>query len=169
MNEAWQRESLLYQEAGPLTTISEAVLQQHYYNPQQCQMPYSTTSSAYPGSYLLPIPSNVPLGDSEGFPIDYGIPRPSRPTRPTQSHVRFADPPSVSVRHYENYVLDGETNQLHQQQHCYDDDDREHDILPDRKYPDSYEPLPSSTQHAAPGAMEAGQSEIRYPSERYPR
>lgn len=166
-----------YQEAGPLTTISGAVLQQqHYYNPQ-CQMPYSTSSAYHPassgtilnpGSYLLPIPSNVPLVDSEGFPIDYGLPRPSRPTRPTQSHVRFADPPSVSVRHYENYVLDGETNQLHHEQ-CYDDDDREQDILPDRKYPDSYEPLPSSTQHAAPGAMEAGQSEIRYPSERYPR
>lgn len=143
---------------SPLTTISETVLQPQHYYIQNPQMVYPASSVLNPGSYLLP---SVPLVDAEGFPIDYGLPRPSRPTRPPHSHVRFADPPSVSVRHYENYVLDGETNQLQPYP--------EQDILPDRKYPDCYEPLPSSVPQQQAGTIESGQSEIRYPSERYPR
>nr|CAH0107783.1 unnamed protein product [Daphnia galeata] len=151
-----------YPCSGPqLSTISEAVLQQqqqHFY-PAHCSTnPYNSSSNLAvlnPAGYLVPMPmSGLPLVDAEGFPIDYGLPRPSRPTRPTQTHVRFADPPSVSVRHYENYVVDGDN---HLQEATIEN------FLPDRKYPDSYDPLPTSPMNGG------NHSEIRYPSERYPQ
>ena len=143
-----------YPCSTPLSTISEAVLQQqqqHFY-PAHCSTnPYtgSTNMAVLNPSSYLPMPG-LPLVDADGFPIDYGLPRPSRPTRPTQTHVRFDDPPSVSVRHYENYVLDGE-NHLQE---------ATENFLPDRKYPESYDPLPANS---------SAHSEIRYPSERYPQ
>lgn len=144
-----------------LSTISETVLQQqqqHFY-PAHCSTnPYNSSSNLAvlnPAGYLVPMPmSGLPLVDAEGFPIDYGLPRPSRPTRPAQTHVRFADPPSVSVRHYENYVVDGDN---HLQEATIEN------FLPDRKYPDSYDPLPTSPMNGG------NHSEIRYPSERYPQ
>lgn len=143
-----------------LSTISEAVLQQHqqHFYPAQCSTNVYNSSSSLavlnPAGYLVPMSMpGLPLVDAEGFPIDYGLPRPSRPTRPTQTHVRFADPPSVSVRHYENYVVDGDNLQEATMEN----------FLPDRKYPDSYDPLPSSPLNCS------HHSEIRYPSERYPQ
>lgn len=149
-----------YPCATPLSTISETVLQQqqqqHYY-PALCSTnPYSGSNNMAalnPAGYLpMPMPG-LPLVDAEGFPIDYGLPRPSRPTRPTQTHVRFADPPSVSVRHYENYVLDGD-NHLQE---------ATENFLADRKYPESYDPVPTGPSNTG------NHSEIRYPSERYPQ
>lgn len=146
----------------PLSTISEAVLQQqqqqqHYYATHCSTNPYGTGSgnmaTLNPAGYLpMPMPG-LPLVDAEGFPIDYGLPRPSRPTRPTHTHVRFADPPSVSVRHYENYVLDGDN-------HLQEATDN---FLADRKYPESYDPVPTVPSSSG------NHSEIRYPSERYPQ
>lgn len=140
-----------YPAPGPLPTISEAVYhqQQHYYNPQLSANNVAYPSSAGTGAVLNPA-GYLPLVDADGFPIDYGLPRPCRPIRPSQPHhtVRFADPPSVSVRHYENYVLDGD-NQL---------------IQPDSKYPDAY----SLSGNGMTDPSLAHQSEYRYPSERYP-
>ena len=141
--------SQYYPVTGPLSTISEAVYHQQaqYYNPSNnYQSAGAGMMPLNPGSYL-------PLVDAEGFPIDYGLPRPCRPTRPTQPHhhtVRFADPPSVSVRHYENYVLDGD--QL---------------IQPDCKYPDAYS-LPGNATGSGTVDPSSPHSEYRYPSERYP-
>lgn len=153
-----------YPCSTPLSTISEVVLQQHQpqqmYYPTHCPTgnPYSGSGNHMavlnPGTYLpMPGVSGLPLVDAEGFPIDYGLPRPSRPTRPTQTHVRFADPPSVSVRHYENYVVDAE-NQLQE---------ATENFLADRKYPESYDPVPTGPSNSN------NHSEIRYPSERYPQ
>jgi hypothetical protein len=152
-----------YPCSGPqLSTISEAVLQQqqqqHFYPAHCSNNPYNSSGNLAvlnPAGYLVPMSmSGLPLVDAEGFPIDYGLPRPSRPTRPAQTHVRFADPPSVSVRHYENYVVDGDN---HLQEATIEN------FLPDRKYPDSYDPLPTSPMNGG------NHSEIRYPSERYPQ
>lgn len=153
-----------YPCSGPLSTISEAVLQQQqqqqqYYASQCPTLAYSTSNMAMlnPASYLpmpLPMPG-LPLVDADGFPVDYGLPRPNRAVRGVQSHVRFAEPPSVSVRHYENYVVDSEGNQLQPA--------GDNDFLPDRKYPESYDPMRA---HQADGG---NQSEVRYPSERYPQ
>lgn len=132
-----------YSCSGPLSTISETVLHQHYYTPLMpapsgAAGPQSTRTSAC-GPPMMPYPAAAGCPpemtllnpatylDSDGFPIDYGLPRPSRPTRPSQSHVRFAEPPS-SIRHYENYGLD----QI-QQDH----------FLADQKYPDAYGQIPS--------------------------
>ena len=140
-------------QQGPLNTISDTLLQEPHYNPQNGVIPmrdaliYSATP--FPGDSNVINAANYL--DSDGFPIDYGLPKPAKNFKPASAgggggHVRFAEPPS-SVRHYENYIVDNQ-GQLQQ-----------HDFLPDRKYPDTYgklasaEPLP----------------EVRYPSERYPR
>ena len=112
-----------------VSTISDTIVQQpQYYSPL---VPSSTTSEMVvlnPANYL----------DPDGFPIDYGLPRPGRPTRPFQSHVRFADPPS-SVRHYENFASSTDTAAAHPDP-----------FLADRKYPDDYGHIPSAGEQDYP-------------------
>lgn len=161
---------------GPLSTISEAVQQQQqqfYNNPQAMHAavaypsphhPYEMAVINPPAGFLM---SGLPLVDAEGFPIDYGLPRPSRPTRPNHSHVRFAEPPSVSVRHYENYVLDGDNNFLPA-------GEEQTAFLADQKYPESSDVMLGIANGVDPAAAHGRYSQqqmeqIRYPSERYPQ
>ena len=158
---------------GPLSTISEAVQQQQhqfYNNPQAMHVypahPYEmAVMNPPPAAFMM---SGLPLVDAEGFPIDYGLPRPSRPTRPNHSHVRFAEPPSVSVRHYENYVLDGDNFLPVEEQTAF---------LADQKYPESSDvmlgasgiQMNGSDGHHHRQHQHQQMEQIRYPSERYPQ
>ena len=166
---------------GPLSTISEAVQQQQqqfYNNPQAMHAAYPSPHHPYEMAVINPphagfIMSGLPLVDAEGFPIDYGLPRPSRPTRPNHSHVRFAEPPSVSVRHYENYILDGDNNFLPA-------GEEQTAFLADQKYPESSDAVmlgiangcidAAHGRHSQQQQQQQQQMEpIRYPSERYPQ
>jgi hypothetical protein len=151
----------LHAQAG-LNTISQAVLQeqQYYGSPGRdhhaALLGYST-SGPFPGGDGGVLSPGHYL-DSDGFPVDYGLPRPMTSSRTLKSgghQVRFADPPS-SIRHYENYVVDSDG-----QMHSTSSQD---DFLPDRKYPDTYAHLAVAASNA-PGP----ENEIRYPSERYPQ
>lgn len=105
-----------------VSTISDTIAQQPQY--YSAMVPSTTSEMAVlnAANYL----------DPDGFPIDYGLPRPGRPSRPCQSHVRFADPPS-SVRHYENFASSADTLAVHPDA-----------FLADRKYPDEYGHIPSA-------------------------
>ena len=132
--------------ATNLSTISQTVLHQQQ---QQQQQPHYYSPLVAPNSEMAVLSAAGYL-DPDGFPVDYGLPRPSRPTRPCQSHVRFADPPS-SIRHYENFAADAAAATAAaaaghdgNSQHPVHPDD----FLADRKYPDDYGHMPSMG-HAA--------------------
>ena len=112
-----------------VSTISDTILQQpQYYSPLVTSANGSEMVVLNPASYL----------DSDGFPVDYGLPRPGRPGRPFQTHVRFADPPS-SIRHYENFASSSDAPVAHPNA-----------FLADRKYPDDYGHIPSAGEPEYP-------------------
>ena len=142
-------------------TISQAVTSQD-----------ATAHFGYMGA-----PPATPAGhylDADGFPVDYGLPRPLAAAGGRPQVVRFAEPPSTSVRHYENYVVDefdGRMRPVLQYNGNDDDGDDDgqqqqhhHYLMADSKYPDMcghFEPMT-----APPNGDISNQ--LRYPSERYP-